>query len=472
VPRAIGRVGFALTAVVAGFALQASAAGAKPITKLTASSSCRYSDHDPATACDPGKKARDIVLAFGSTRVFKHRNSARLASPEPLLPGETVVLSWKHPSKRAELIVNVATPTGPRTVILGLFWRPATVSVTAENSGALHVVTPTRSAIVPADSASRIDWNERDPKHAAKRILGAAARLERSYLARLTFCTALHPEIAAAYQQFTDDVFGADECAQSDSRPDGLIHYSAMRVRVLGTIALLKAKVRTSVSNSRGRSRHVTRRISVLLAKDAAGVWRLATPEQLLPYSSRPASLKRLRRVFENAKIKAREYTTAHDDDVRLFTTPVALEASPPCSSAVVPDPSADVFVSDNSDDKENSARARHQDDHAGIDITGAGITGDCLVINTRGKHAVPSVFVLDGNDPLVIYRSSAGLTVINVVDGGDEDSSEVPATGIHAYESDHDIVIKVPYSFGRSQQLYTSDSYRRIDYSDELRIR
>src|SRR5262245_30868743 len=111
---------FALS--LAAIGTQVGSAAARSVTTYKTDGYCRAGGSVPAFACDPSRKARDLVLSLGSIRSTSKRTAAVIDSNEPLLPRETVTLSWAHPSKRARLVINVLTPSGPRQVIFALYW--------------------------------------------------------------------------------------------------------------------------------------------------------------------------------------------------------------------------------------------------------------------------------------------------------------------------------------------------------------
>ena len=139
----------------------AAPAGAAPLTRPALPSSCREwgGEEVVALACDPARRASAVRLRLGAAVADQsERGIAHLLGREPLQVGETLTLTWSHPSSTAVLAVKVAAPQGMRDLVLDLRARPARVDVTAQAGGALQVTTPAGSATVPAPSrAARSD---------------------------------------------------------------------------------------------------------------------------------------------------------------------------------------------------------------------------------------------------------------------------------------------------------------------------
>jgi hypothetical protein len=110
-------------------------AGAAPLTRAGLPELCRdwHGDRVVALACDPERKARAIRLDLGAQHAAPTHELGigQFDGAEPLQPGETLTLSWSHPSPHALLAVSVAGAEAPRDVILDLRARPTRVQVTA-----------------------------------------------------------------------------------------------------------------------------------------------------------------------------------------------------------------------------------------------------------------------------------------------------------------------------------------------------
>jgi hypothetical protein len=144
-----------LAAVLTSLALALGGpAGAAPLTRPSVPGFCREWDGDRvvALACDPERAARSIRLDLGAEHAAPTHELGvgQFDGAEPLQPGETLTLTWSHPSSHAVLEVTVAAPEGPRDVVLDLRARPARVEVTAQPGGALQVTTPAGTDSVPA----------------------------------------------------------------------------------------------------------------------------------------------------------------------------------------------------------------------------------------------------------------------------------------------------------------------------------
>src|SRR3954463_8490913 len=183
-----------VTGAVASLAL-AAPAGAAPLTRADLPGACREAggEYVVALACDPAHRAAQTHLRLGAAEGDhpSGRGIARLASAEPLQPGETVSLRWRHPSARAVLSVTAMAPRRPRRVILDLRARPESIDVTAQADGSLTVVTPAgaagaRGGDPPAGRAAaappawlEVAWQARRAHAAAAQLLGAVDRMER-----------------------------------------------------------------------------------------------------------------------------------------------------------------------------------------------------------------------------------------------------------------------------------------------------
>jgi hypothetical protein len=71
-------------------------------------------------------------------------------------------------------------PEHPRTVILDLRSRPASVDVTAQADGSLLVVTPAGGATVAPPASLDVPWQPRTAHAAARAAAGRVDRMERS----------------------------------------------------------------------------------------------------------------------------------------------------------------------------------------------------------------------------------------------------------------------------------------------------
>ena len=193
----------ATAAVLATLALGAPAGEAR-LTRAELPKPCRVDGGDEVfvLACDPDRRADQIHLRVGAAEATptEEPGVGRLRSDEPLQPGETVSLRWRHPSAHAVLSVRAMAPDRPRRVILDLRGRPASVDVTAQADGSLRVTTPTGRVTVPTPASLDVPWEPRSARAAATQLLGAVDHLEGSLRARATLCASLDPTVLPYYQ--------------------------------------------------------------------------------------------------------------------------------------------------------------------------------------------------------------------------------------------------------------------------------
>jgi len=185
-------------------------AGAAPLTRASVPDFCRDWDGDRtvALACDPDRRARAIRLDLGAEHAAPTHELGvgQFDGAEPLQAGETLTLTWSHPSSHAVLEVTVAAPEGPRDIVLDLRARPARVEVTAQPGGALHVTTPAGTGTVPAPPApAAVSWQPRTARAAATQLLSAVDRMERSTAALRTLCAALDRDVFAFFELLFGD---------------------------------------------------------------------------------------------------------------------------------------------------------------------------------------------------------------------------------------------------------------------------
>jgi hypothetical protein len=270
---------------------------AAPLTRPALPSFCREwgGEDTVALACDPGKRATGIRLRLGAGAVdpSDEPGIAQLSGREPLLPGETLTLTWSHPSSHAVLAVKVSSPQGPRDVVLDLRARPARVDVIAQAGGALQVATAAGSATVSAAPApAEVSWEPRTAHAAATALLSAADRIERSTSALKTLCAALDRDVFSNFELLLGDaarypcvsglafdVFGDENVP----RPTSTVHRGASLSVHRGRALLSTTLTHRFTSNSQSDPRRLVVRARLLLVRDAEGIWRLATIEPLLP---------------------------------------------------------------------------------------------------------------------------------------------------------------------------------------------
>jgi hypothetical protein len=347
-----------------------------------------------------------------------------LRGAEALQAGETVTLTWSHPSTRAVLYLDVASPAiGTHGVIVNLRQGAERVVVKVGDGGSL-VVTP--GGAVPPALRPGATWEPRTPRAAARLILQAVRHMERSVTAVQALCASL-PGGVRDYYTFgtpTDD----EQCLQSmalfvhgDENVPRVVstHASGLSVKVDGSEAVMRTRL---VHRYRSDDPTDPRRIAVngraLLVRDATGIWRLATPETMFPLTAvvhrRAFSDGELREVYRFTARRGRQWT-GHQLRIRRQAT--ARPAPSPCSVSSITDPAGDVLV-------ETVEPARDQTAHSGGDAVSGGFDGRCLTVRVAGP--LPAAFTV---------TSGSGVTV-SVADGtvrvfsGDLEDEATPIRG------------------------------------------
>src|SRR4051794_29903529 len=103
-------------AIVVAVLCVAAPASAGQLTSRSLPQGCdEDTDGVIAFACDPARQAGPAQLVLGTKAARGHLDGA-----EPLQPGETLTLTWSHPSSRAILYLDVTAPTGARGLIVNL----------------------------------------------------------------------------------------------------------------------------------------------------------------------------------------------------------------------------------------------------------------------------------------------------------------------------------------------------------------
>jgi len=474
----------ALTAAaVAALALSAPA-GAAPLTRPGVPGFCREWDGDRvvALACDPDRKARAIRLDLGAEHAAPTHELGvgQFDGAEPLQAGETLTLSWTHPSSRAVLAVMVAGPEGPREVVLDLRARPARVEVTAQAGGALQVTTPVGSATVPAPAApGEVAWQPRTASAAATQLLAAVDRMERSITALRTLCAALDRDVFAYFELLFGDpqrypcasglafyVFGDENVP----RPTSTVHRGSSLAVHRGRALLSTSLTHRYESLAQGDPERLVVRARVLLVRDAQGIWRLATITPLLPLFAvqhrAPYTDAELARVYRGA---ARDGRKSAADAARLEAQRAAATvdgaASAPCVVAQKGDRSGDVVV------QESDFRARDQAAHAGVDLVGVGVAGRCVALRSAGP--LPTSFEVHLRDE---RQHQLAVTVVDgrvlVQDASDDDTGPTPIAGVAAHLDADGLVLALPLALSGTVDAMLSIELGELSYSDAARVK
>jgi hypothetical protein len=473
---------FVATAAVLATLAPAAPAGAAPPTRPDLPNACREAggEYVVALACDPDGRAARIDLRLGGLRADRIGESgrARLASAEPLQPSETVSLRWSHPSARAVLSVTAMAPDRPRRIVLDLRARPASVDVTAQLDGSLLVVTPAGSATVPAPPSLDMAWAPRSAHAAAGALLSAVDRMERSKRSLATLCAALDREVFAYYQLLFADphrypcpsamgffVFGDENVP----RPTATVHRgSALTIRRGRAVLSTTLTHRYHPYSNTDRER-LTVHARVLLVRDPAGIWRVATIEPLLPLVAvehrRPFTDAELARLYRRGRAEGRKAAAdaARRDAARLAAT-VDGAGPAPCAATLAGDPVGDVVV------LESDFRARDQAANAGVDLVGAGLAGRCLAVRSAGP--LPARFEVklrDARNRELEVAVADGRAV--VLDATDEDEPPKALPGAAAHLDTDGLVLALPVALSGTVTVTLSIERSDVSYSDDARI-
>jgi len=472
-----------LAGVVAALMLSAPAVAA-PLTRPGLPSFCREwgGEDTVALACDPGKRATGIHLRLGAGAADPSYEPgvAQLSGREPLLPGETLALTWSHPSSHAVLAVKVASPQGPRDVVLDLRARPARVDVIAQAAGALQVTTSAGSATVPAAPApAEATWEPRTAHGAATQLLAAVDRMQRSAFALRTLCAALDRDVFSNFELLFGDpqrypcvsglafnVFGDENVP----RPTSTVHRGAAlavhRGRALLSTTLTHRYTPSSLSDPKRLVVHAR----MLLVRDAHEIWRLATIEPLLPlyavehrHASTDAELARLYRT--DARTGRQTAAAAARLQAARAAATVDGAAPAPCAIALAGDPVGDVVV------QESEFRARDQVAHAGVDLVGLGVSGSCVALRSAGP--LPARFEVHLRDD---RRHELAITVADgrvlVQDAADEAAGLEPIRGVAAHLDADGLVLALPLTLSGTRDAMLSLEVDELSYSDDARVK
>jgi hypothetical protein len=465
---------FVVTAGVLASLALAAPAGAAPLTRPELPAECRDAggEYVVALACDPEGRAAQTQLRLGAEegRHSYGRGIARLGSAEPLQPGETVSLRWHSPSPRAVLSVTAMAPERPRTVILDLRSRPTSVDVTAQAAG---------SDALPPPASLDVRWEPRTAHAAARQLLSAVDRIERSTQALATLCGALDLDVFAYFQLLFGDpqrypcpsglaffVFGDENVP----RPTSTVHHGSALSVSRGRAVLRTRLAHRYLPYSDSDPRRLTVRARVLLVRDAQGIWRLATVEPLLPLVAvshrRAFTDAELARLYRHGAAEGRRAAAdaARRDAARQAAT-VDATAPAPCAVTVAGDPAGDVVV------QESEFRARDQAASAGVDLVGAGAAGRCLAVRSAGPlPARFTVSLLDARNRTLQVSVADGRVV--VLDTTDEDVAPKPLPGAAAHLDPDGLVVALPVGLSGTVTVTLAIERSEISYGDSARVR
>jgi hypothetical protein len=459
-------------------------AAAAPLTRPGVPGFCREWDGDRvvALACDPDREARSIRLDLGAEHAAPTHELGvgQFDGAEPLQAGETLTLTWSHPSSHAVLEVTVAAPEGPRDVVLDLRARPARVEVTAQPGGALQVTTPAGTDTVPAPPATAaVTWQPRTARAAATQLLSAVDRMEHSTAALRTLCAALDRDVFALFELLFGDpqrypcasglayyVFGDENVP----KPTSTVH-RGLALAVHGGRALLSTTLTHRYhSLAQGDPERLVVRARALLVRDAQGIWRLATIAPLLPLFAvehrQAYTDSELARLYRGDAREGRKSAAAAARLQAQRGAATADGAAPaPCGVAQNGDPAGDVVV------QESQYRARDQAARAGLDLVGAGVSGRCVALRTAGP--LPASFDVHLRDE---RGHELEVTVVDgrilVEDVSDDDAGPKPIAGVAGHLDADGLVLALPFALSGTVDAMLSIEVGELSYSDDARVK
>jgi hypothetical protein len=474
----------ALLAAAVGALVLSAPALAAPLTRADLPSFCReWGGEDTiALACDPGKRAAGIHLRLGAGAAdpSEERGIAQLRGREPLQPGETLSLTWSHPSSRAVLAVKVASPQGPRDVVLDLRARPARVDVIAQAGGALQVTTPAGSATVPAAPApAEASWEPRTAHAAATGLLAAVDRMQRSLTALKTLCAALDRDVFSNFELLFGDpqrypcvsglafsVFGDENVP----RPTSTVHRGASLAVHRGRALLRTTLTHRYDPSSLSDPERLVVTARMLLVRDAQGIWRLATIEPLLALYAvqhrRAATDAELARLYRDDVQEGRRMAAAAAR-LQAARDAATVDGAAPAPCAVAPsrDRTGDVVV------QESDFFARDQAAHAGVDLVGLGVSGRCLALRSAGP--LPASFEVQLRDG---RGRDLAITVANgrvlVQDTADDDDFPQPVRGVAAHLDVDGLVLALPFALSGTVDAMLGIELDDVSYGDDARVK
>jgi hypothetical protein len=414
----------------------AAPAAAGELTSRTMPRACDQNfDQVIAFACDPAGAAGTPLLTLGSRTA-----RGELRSAEALQPGETVTLTWSHPSARAVMYLDVASEdVGTHGVILNLRQGAERVVVTVGEGGRL-TVSP--GGVVPPASRPAAAWGARTPRAAARAVLHAVRHQVRSVEAIQTLCASLPGGVRDYYTfGFPPD---EDQCLATtalfihgDENVPVVVstHASGLSVSVSGSHAVMRTRlVHRYRPTSVGDRRRIAVNARALLVRDSTGIWRLATPETLFPLTAvvhrRAFSDGELRQVYRDTARLGRRWTGHH---LRVRRQARARLVPAPCSASPAADAAGDVVV-------ETVEPARDQAAHSGGDIVAGAFNGRCLTLRTAGPLPAEFSVVVDSGHPNIHVANG----VVEVYDGDDVDEAP-PIRGATAHLDANTLTVLLP---------------------------
>jgi hypothetical protein len=247
-----------------------------------------------------------------------------------------------------------------------------------------------------------------------------------------------------------------------DENVPGVIstHATGLSVKVSGSRAVMKTRLTHRYSpKSTGDPRRLVLTARALLVRDAAGVWRLATPETLFPLFGvryrRPLSDRRLRALYRRLAGEGRAQTGHR---LRVQRQAIARRARQPCTAPSMSDPAGDVLV-------ETVEPARDQAAHSGGDVLSAGFDGRCLTVRTTGP--LPAAFSLVGDDDVAVEVANGTVSVFS----GDPADEVKPIRGAVADLGPNGLTVQLPRRVPGVRELDLNVDLNSVTYGDSAKV-
>ena len=227
-------------------------------------------------------------------------------------------------------------------------------------------------------------------------------------------------------------------------RPTSTVHRGAALAVHRGRAVLRTTLTHRYHPYSNSDPTRLTVRARVLLVRDGAGIWRLATVEPLLPLVAvehrRAFTDAELARLYRHGAAEGRKAVAdaARRDAAREAAT-VDAAAPAPCAVALAGDPAGDVVV------QESEFRARDQAAHAGVDLVGAGVAGalpGACARRVRCRRA-STVSLRDARNRALEVSVADGRVLVQ--DTTDEDAAPKPLPGAAAHLDPDGLVVALP---------------------------
>ena len=249
-------------------------------------------------------------------------------------------------------------------------------------------------------------------------------------------------------------------------RPTSTVHRGAALAIHRGRAVLRTTLTHRYHPSSNSDPTRLTVRARVLLVRDGAGVWRLATVEPLLALVAvehrRAFTDDDLARLYRHGAADGRKAVAdaARRDAAREAAT-VDGAAPAPCAVTLAGDRTGDVVV------QESEFRARDQAASAGVDLVGAGLAGGCLAVRSAGPlPARFTVSLLDARNRALEVSVAGGRVV--VLDTTDDDAAPKPLPGAAAHLDPDGLVVALPVALSGTVKVALAIERSEISYGDD----